>query len=82
MCLFIFILACHGVIAAACQLSLVGASRGYCLVVAHRLLIAVASLATEHGLQGAQASVAATRGLSSCGSCSLEHRPNSWGARA
>ena len=72
----------HWVFTAACQLPLVGASRGYSLGVAHRLLIAAASLAAEHGLQGAQASVVATLGLSSCGSRSLEHRPSSWGAWA
>ena len=34
----------------ASRLSLVAASRGYCLVVAGRLLIVVASLMVEHGL--------------------------------
>ena len=38
------------------------AARGSPLVVACRLLIAVASVAAEHGLQGAQASAAAVRG--------------------
>ena len=38
------------------------AARGSPLVVACRLLIVVASLAAEHGLQGAQASAAAVRG--------------------
>ena len=33
------------------------------LVVVHGLLIVVASLDAEHGLQGTQASVAVTRGL-------------------
>ena len=42
-------------------------SRGYCLGVVGGLLIAVASL-VEHGLQDTQSSVAAARGLSSCGS--------------
>ena len=37
--------------------SLVVASRGYFLGVLRRLLIAVASLVAEHGLQGTQASV-------------------------
>ena len=38
------------------------AARGSPLVVACRLLIAVASLAAEHGLQGAGALAAAARG--------------------
>ena len=42
---------------------LVAASRGYSLVVVHRLLIAVASLVAEHGLQGTQASAVAAPGL-------------------
>ena len=62
--------------------SLVALNGGYSPAVVCRLLIVVASLAAEHGLQGAQASVVATLGPSSCGSCSLEHRPSSWGARA
>ena len=37
-------------------------------VVAHRLLVAVASLVVEHRLQGARASVVAAHGLNSCGS--------------
>ena len=44
--------------------SLVALSRDYSLVAVPRLLIAVASLVEEYGLQGAQASVAATYGLS------------------
>ena len=43
--------------------SLVEASRGYSRVSASRLLIVVASLVAEHGLWGAQASVAAAPGL-------------------
>ena len=43
------------------------------------LLVTVASLAVEHGLQGIRVSVAAARGLSSCGSQGLEHRLNSCG---
>ena len=38
------------VFVAACRLFLVGMSRGYFLVAVHGLLIAVASLAAEHGL--------------------------------
>ena len=45
----------------------VGASGG-CSPVVCRLLIAVASPVAERGLQGAQASAGAVRGLSSCGS--------------
>ena len=37
---------------AACRLSLVEASRGYSLVAVFELLIVVASLVAEHGLQG------------------------------
>ena len=39
--------------------SLVAASRGYSPVVMSRLLIAVASLVAEHGLEGARTSVVA-----------------------
>ena len=39
--------------------------------------IAVASLASERGLWGTGASVAAAHGLSACGSQALEHRLNS-----
>ena len=46
------------------------------------LLIVVASLAVEHGLQGAWASVVAAGRLSSCGSQTLECRLSSRGARA
>ena len=42
-------------------------SRGSSLVVVRGLLIAVASLLAEHGLWGAQASVAVARVLSNCG---------------
>ena len=48
--------------------------RGLLFVVVHRLLIAVASLVVEHGLQA--------RGLSSCDLWALECRPSSRGARA
>ena len=46
--------------------SLVVAIGGYSPVAGHRLLIAVASLAAEHGPWGAPASAIAARGLSSC----------------
>ena len=51
---------------------LVAGSRGYSLV--HRLLIVVAPLVVEHGLQGSQASVVAARGLSSYYSQVLEQQ--------
>ena len=46
---FFFFVAVLGLSCCA-ELSLVGTSRGYSLVVAHGLLIAVASLVAEHGL--------------------------------
>ena len=52
---------------AARRLSLVALSGGYSLVELCGLLIAVASLVAQHGLEGQQASVAAAQGLSSCG---------------
>jgi len=55
---------------------------GATLVVAHGLLIAVASLIAEYRLQGVQTSVAVARGLGSCSSQALEHRFRSCGARA
>ena len=57
--------------------SLAAASRGRSLVGAHGLLFEV-----EHRLQGMRASVVAARGLSSCGSQTLEHRLNSCGPGA
>ena len=48
--------------------SLVPVSWGYSLVVVCRLFSAVAFFVAEHGLESAQASVAAEYGLSSCGS--------------
>ena len=62
--------------------SLVAASRGYSLVTVHKLLIVVASLVVEPGLQGVQTSVAVARGLCSCSSQALEHRLNSCGVVA
>ena len=45
--------------------SLVAASRGYSLVVVHRLLIVVASVVVEHGIQQSfQESVVVVHGLS------------------
>ena len=57
--------------------SLVAASGGYFPGSVHRLLIVVASLVAEHGLQGMQAPVAESRGLSNQGSQALEHRLHS-----
>ena len=37
---------------------------------------------SEHGLEGTWAAVVAALGLSSCGSCALEHRLSSWGSCA
>ena len=59
---------------------------GFPLVVAsvgevRGLLIMVASLVADHGLQGMWASVAA-RGLSICGSQALEHKLSSCGSQA
>ena len=48
---------------AAHRLSLVSASWGYPLVKVHRLLIAVPSLAAEHGLQACRLSSRSTRAL-------------------
>ena len=53
ICLFLVVLGtwCAWVVlVAVLRLSLVSASRGYSLVAAHRLLIAVVSLVAEHGL--------------------------------
>ena len=62
--------------------SLVATSRGTVSPVAvHRLLIAKASL-VEHGLQGMQASVVGTHGLSGCVFQSLEQRLSSCGTWA
>ena len=56
---------------AACGLSLVVASRGYSLVAVHRLLIAVASLVAEHGLQSTQPSAVVAYGLSCLVTCGI-----------
>ena len=62
--------------------------RGLLFIALHGLLIVVASLVAEHGLQahGLQqlqhaGSVVVARGLSSCGSRALEHRLSSCGAQ-
>ena len=50
-CLLIFFFFSRSwVFSVACRLSLVLVSKGYSLVVVHRLLISVASLVAEHGL--------------------------------
>ena len=63
------------------MLPLVAVNGSYSLAAVSGLLLALASLG-EHGLQGMQASVAATRELRSCGSRTLEHRLNSCGTGA
>ena len=55
---------------------------GLSLAVVLELLIVVASLVAEHGLENARVSVVAVCGLSSCRSWSLEHRLSSCGAWA
>ena len=62
--------------------SLVEARRGYSLVEVCGFHVAVASLVSEHRLQGTRASAAVARGLSSCGSRAVEHRLSSRGAWA
>ena len=64
------------------SVSLGAVSGGYSLAVVHEPLIAGASLVAEHELSGARASVAAARGLSSCGSLPLEHWLHRCGAGA
>ena len=59
---FTFFLLCW-VFVSMHRLSLVAASRGYTLGAVHRLLIVGASLAAEHGLWGAWASVVVHVGL-------------------
>ena len=48
----------------------------------HWLIIAVTSLVVEHRLQGAQASVVVTHGLSRWGFWALGHKLNNYGAGA
>ena len=54
--------------------SLVAASRDYSVAVIHGLLIVVASLVGENGLQGGPASVAAAPGLLSTDSTAVAHQ--------
>ena len=58
------------------------ASRDYSLVAMRELLVVVASLIGDRGLQGTQAAVVWAHGLSSCGSWALEHSLNSCGTWA
>ena len=64
------------------RFSPVAASSGYSLAVARGLFIAVASPFVEHGFYDLWASVAAARGLSSCGFQVLESWLSSRGTRA
>ena len=62
-------------------LSLGVVSGDYSLVAVCRLLVAVTSLAAEHGLCGPRASVVVGHGLSSCGSSqetALQHVESCW----
>ena len=54
---------------------------GLFLVAVLRLLVVVASLVAETGLEGVQASVVAANGLSSCVSWAREHRLSSYGTQ-
>ena len=65
---------------AACGLSLCSVCLGYSWLQC-RLLIVVASLVAETGLEGIQASVVAAHGLSSCVSWAREHRLSSYGTQ-
>ena len=53
--------------------SLAAVSRGYSVIAVQELLMVVAPLTVEHGLQGTQALVVAACGLSSASSCALRH---------
>ena len=79
---FVFHFWLYQVFIAAQAFSLVAEREGPSLAVVLRLLITAASLVAEHRLQGAKASVVKAHGLNSCSSQALEHRINSWGARA
>ena len=61
---------------------LAASSGGYTVVAVHGLLIVMASLVVENGLQGARASVVVVHGLGICNSWALEHRIESYGAQA
>ena len=63
-------------------LCLVASSMDRSLVGVHGLLIVMASLVVENGLQGARASVVVVHGLGICNSWALEHRIESYGAQA
>ena len=79
--LFYFIFWLCWVFIAACGLSLVAASRGYSLLWCTGFSSLWLLLCWAPAL-GAQAPVAAARGLSNCGLWALEHRLCSCGARA
>ena len=53
----------HWIFVAALKLSLIALGGDYCLIVMHRLLIVVASLVVEHGLEDPQASAVASHRL-------------------
>ena len=71
----------HWVFVAACGLSLVAASGGYSSLGYEGFSLRCLPCCGAPAL-GAQASVVAARGLSSCGSRALERRLSSCGARA
>ena len=78
--IYLFIFGCAGsLVLHGGLLQLQQAEGGYSLAVVCGLLTAV-SLIAEHGFWGAQASVVAAHGLSSCGSQALEHRLSSCGS--
>ena len=62
--------------------SLIAGSGSYSLVALFRLLISMASLIVEHGLEDPQTSVVVTYGLSSFNSRAVEHRLHSCGTQA
>ena len=70
--IYLFIFGCAESSLLHAGFSLLGGNGGYSLVAVCRLLIAVASLVEEGGLQGMQASVAVARGFNSCGSRALK----------
>ena len=63
-------MACY-VFVATHGLSLVAVSGGYSLVAVHGLLIVVASLVVELGLQSGQASIVLVHGLSCSAACGI-----------
>ena len=69
-----FIFDCAGSLLLYMGFSLVAASRDYSVAVIHGLLIVVASLVGENGLQGVPASVAAAPGLLSTDSTAVGHQ--------